>query len=220
MEATAASDPFELVAEGDADALRQALAANPALAGSVNGDGISLVRWALYRGRRDLAELVVAADPPLDVFDAAAVGDAEQLTRLLDHDPSLASARSGDGFTALHFAAFLGGAPCAQILLDRGADAAAVADNPMRVQPLHSSVAAGQDEVSLLLVRAGAPLDDAQQGGYRPLHEAAHTGNRRVLDLLIAAGADPGVRTDDGATALDLAEAAGHHELVAALTPR
>ena len=220
MAPTVPTDPFELMAHGDAATLGRALEDDPDLAGSVNAAGVSLVRWALYVGRRDLAALVLAADPPLDVFDAASVGDAERLTRLVEHDPTLVKAHSSDGFTALHFAAFLGGAPCAQILLDHGADPAAVASNPMQVQPLHSSVAAGQDEVSLLLVRAGAPLDDAQQGGYRPLHEAAQAGNRRVLDLLLAAGADPDVRTDDGSTALDLAEAHGHHELAAALSPR
>ena len=212
-------NPFRAVAEGDLDALEAALVKDPSLAGDANPDGVSLVRWALYRGRRDMADVILAHDPPLDVFDAAAVGRAERLDKVVHHDRSLASARSSDGFTPLHFAAFLGTAECAAILLRVGADPAVVASGAMTVQPLHSAAASGNIDVARLLLDAGAPIDATQSGGYTALHEAAHTGNEALVALLLERGADVSVTTDEGQTAADLAAAAGHDDLATRLRP-
>ena len=212
-------NPFRTVTEGDADALRAALDNDPSLAGDANADGVSLVRWALYHGRRDLAEVILAHDPPLDVFDAAAVGRADRLDKLVRHDRSLASARSSDGFTPLHLAAFLGTAECAAILLSVGADPAAVASGGMTVQPLHSAAASGNVEIARLLLDTGAPVDATQSGGFTPLHEAARSGKTALVDLLLAHGADVTITTDAGQNAADLAADADNPALAALLRP-
>jgi ankyrin repeat protein len=210
-------DVFTAVAQGDDDELATALTADPALAAAVDDAGVSLVRWALYLGRRDLAARILEAEPPLDVFDSTAVGDVERLSEVLAADPSLASSRSGDGFTALHFAAFLGTEACARALLDAGADPAARATGTMDVQPLHSAAAARNVGVARLLLAAGAPVDATQTGAFTALHEAANNGDEPFVDLLLAAGADPGRTTDGGQTASDLASASGHPDLAARL---
>jgi len=210
-------NPFRAVVEGNADALEAALDKDPSLAGDANADGVSLLRWALYHGRRDLADAILAHDPPLDVFDAAAIGRAERLSKVVHHDRSLASARSSDGFTPLHLAAFLGTAECAAILLSVGADPAAVASGPMMVQPLHSAAAAGNVDVARLLLDAGAPVDATQSGGFTPLHAAARSGNVPLVDLLLDRGADVSRSTDAGQTAADLAADAGHADLATRL---
>ena len=212
-------NPFRAVAEGNTDALEAALDRDPSLAGDANADGVSLVRWALYHGRRDLAERILAHDPPLDVFDAAAVGRAERLSKVVHHDRSLASARSSDGFTPLHLAAFLGTAECASILLAVGADPASVSSGAMTVQPLHSAAAAGNVDIARLLLDAGAPVDATQSGGFTPLHEAAHSGNEPLVALLLDHGADPALANDAGKTAADLAADAGHADLATRLRP-
>ncbi len=216
---TRGMNPFRAVAEGNAEALAVALDKDPSLAGAANPDGVSLVRWALYHRRRDLAEMILAHDPPLDVFDAAAVGRAERLDQVVHHDRSLASARSSDGFTPLHLAAFLGTAKCAAILLGVGADPAVVASGAMTVQPLHSAAASGNVEVARLLLDAGAPVDATQSGGFTPLHEAARSGNEPLVDLLLARGADRAITTEAGQTPADLAADAGHLELATRLRP-
>ncbi len=210
-------DLFALVADGDADGLRNALEADPTGAGARNDDGVSLVRWALYRGRRDLADIVVAAEPPLDIFDATSTGDLTRMRALLADDPALARAHSADGFTALHFAAFLATEAEATALLEAGADPAARANGVMDVEPLHSAAAAYNLAVARLLVEHGAPVNDTQAGGFTPLHEAALSNQRELVDLLLAAGADASMATDEGQTAADLATEHGHTELAAAL---
>jgi ankyrin repeat protein len=212
------SDPFALLAAGaDVAELADALRADPALAASRDAQGVSLVLQARYRGRLDAVEAILAADPPLDAFDAAALGRADVLAPALDADGGVAQARSGDGFTPLHLAAFFGHADTARLLLDRGADPAAVADNPMRVQPLHSAVAGRHGDLAALLVERGAPVNAAQHGGWTPLHAAAQHGDEALVDLLLGAGADPAAANDDGRTPADLADAAGHPTLAARL---
>jgi len=56
---------------------------------------------ALYRGNRERADDLLAAEPTLDVFEAAAVGRSDRLRELLDEDPSRANAFGDDGFHPL-----------------------------------------------------------------------------------------------------------------------
>jgi ankyrin repeat protein len=150
---------------------------------------VSEVRAALYRGDRELARTLVDAGAPVNEFDAAALGDVERLRTLLADDPEVARTWSADGFTALHFAAFLGGADAVRVLLDAGADVHAVARNDMRVQPLHSAAALGDREACRLLLDAGADPNAAQHGGYVPLDEAELNGKAELAELLRSRGA-------------------------------
>jgi len=118
-----------------------------------------------------------------------AVGRVDRGRELLDADPSLVSAWTQDGFTALHFAAFFGNPEGARLLIECGADVSAVARNAMRVQPLHSAVAAGQVEIGRMLLDAGADPSAEQQDGFLPLDAANQNGDEAMRELLLAHGA-------------------------------
>src|SRR4051794_38548568 len=148
---TLPDDFFAAVDSGDTTTVRTLLDHDAALARARDASGVSAVRHALYRGQREVAELVAAVADALDAFDLAALGDAQRLADLVRLDPLAASTFSEDGFTALHFAAFLGGADAAKVLLAAGADVAAVAQNAMRVQPINSAAAGRTEVVALLL---------------------------------------------------------------------
>ena len=49
---------FELLQAGDADGLRRILQQDPAFSEARDSTGVSLLMHSLYRGRRDLAELI------------------------------------------------------------------------------------------------------------------------------------------------------------------
>jgi ankyrin repeat protein len=220
MPRTSDADLFAAIDAGDGEAVRAALAADSTLAAARDADGVSATMHALYHGQAAIAEELAAALPELDVFEAAALARSDRARELLSADPSLAAARSPDGFTALHYPAFFGGdeaAATARALLDAGADVNARSTNDFWVLPLHSAVAGNHEAVAAVLIDAGADVNARQRHGWTPLHGAAQHGASATVDRLLAAGADRSARHDDGATAADLASAAGHEALAARL---
>lgn len=182
---------FESIKAGNIDAVRAAVKDDPSVAASRDDDGRSAVRAALYVHKQDVADVLLEAKPELDIFDAAAAGDVDRLTQLLDGDPDLVGAYSEDGYTALHFAAFFARGKALRLLLDRGADVGAVARNDMRVQPLHSAVAANSREIVAALLAAGADPNAKQQGGFTPLMAAEQNEKESdLVRLLIDHGAE------------------------------
>ena len=163
---------FESIKAGDIDAVRAAVKEDPGVAASRDEDGRSAVRAALYVHKQDIADVLLEAEPELDVFDAAAAGDVDRLTELLDADADLVNTYSEDGYTPLHFAAFFSRGPAVRLLLDRGADVGAVSKNDMEVQPLHSAVAADARQVVAALLQAGADVNARQRDGFTPLMAA------------------------------------------------
>jgi ankyrin repeat protein len=144
---------------------------------------------ARYHGRTDLVETIREHAGALDVFEAATVGDLDRVRALLDEDASRATEFSADGFTALHFAAFFGQPAAVALLLERGADPAAVSKNQMRVMPLHSAAAVRDVESARLLLDAGAPVNAKQQDDFTPLMEAQQNGDVELERLLRERGA-------------------------------
>jgi ankyrin repeat protein len=195
-----ADELFALLDRGDPRAVRELLARRPEAALARDTEGLSAVRHAAYRGAELLAA-VLAAQPPLDGFDAALVGDLERLA-----EPE---AWSEDGFSALHLAVFGRQVEAAQALLDRGADPEALArhaDPNLRIRPLHTATAFGGDVATArTLLDGGADPNGRSAGGSTPLHNAAQVGNRELVELLLERGADPAIRLPDGRTAAALA---------------
>lgn len=197
---------FELIDAGDEQGLCDELDLDPDLAGVRNADGLSPVLYALYNGKSHLVAPILVANPPLDVFDSAAVGRTRGLEELLDAEPALAKAWSGDGFTALHLAAFFGQEEAAKILLESGAEVDLVARNAtIHVTPLHSAAAGSHPGIVKLLLEHGADPNAAQDGGFTPLHSAAQNDDRESAEALLEAGADPSLANDEGKTPADLA---------------
>lgn len=182
---------FESIRAGDIEAVRAAVGDDPSLASARDDTGLSALRAALYVHKQDIADVLLEAGPELDVFDAAAAGDVERLTELLDGDPELVGAWSEDGFNPLHLAAFFDRGKTVRLLLDRGADVGAVARNDMKVQPLHSAVAANSREIVAALLTAGADPNARQQGGFTPLMAAEqHEEEGEMVRLLMDHGAE------------------------------
>jgi ankyrin repeat protein len=201
---------FAAIDAGELGTVEALLSTDPALAGARDPEGVTPLMRATYGGRSDIVEAIRAAAPAPDVFESAAsAGGADRLRELLDEDPARATAYSGDGFTALHFAAYFGGLPAARLLLQRGAEVDAAGRGWMTGTPLHSAASSGNAAVAHLLLSSGADPNARQSGGWTPLHAAARNGDLALVERLLVAGADPSARNDEGRTAADLADEHG-----------
>src|SRR5687767_14265468 len=105
---------------------------------------MSAILDALYAGRHEEVEQLLASDPELDVFEAAALGRTYRVVELVEADPTSAGAfREPDGFTPLHLAAYFGGPVVVRALLEAGVDPDPPARNAAGMRPLHSAAATG-----------------------------------------------------------------------------
>src|SRR5438132_9226913 len=155
---------------------------------------------ALYRGRQDRVDELLAAGPALTVHEAAALGNTERLRELLDDDPARADEFGDDGFHPLGLACFFGHVDAARLLLERGADVDALSRNEhIQTAAIHAAAAAeGKDEsvryelVKLALERGADP--NLRQGGgdegFRAIDAARQNGDKRVAERLLAHGAE------------------------------
>jgi len=211
------SDVIAAVQSGDAEKLRGLLHEDPALAAAKDANGVSAVMHAFYYRRPEIADLLLAAKSELDIFEATAAGKADKVSEILKRDPQAVKSWSGDGFSALHFAAFFNQPEIATILIRHGADVSAASKNPMKVAPLHSAAAAHSGGIVRILVENGAPANARQDGGWTALHEAAQIGDVEMVKTLLEHGADPQARSDSGMTTTEMA-AKGHEEIVTLLS--
>jgi ankyrin repeat protein len=212
---------FEAIRSGNDAAVDSAVGANPALLDARDKTGLSPVIAAATSGHTKmacrLADLEALSADGLDVFDAAATGNVTAVANLLSGGQASVDDPGPDGYTALHFAAYLGQLEVARLLLGRGADPNAVAMNGSRVTPLHSAVAARHRDIAGLLLALGGSPNAVQHGGVTPLHSAASNGDEAIVDMLLLRGADATRAGDNGKTPIDLAEENGHGALAGVL---
>ncbi len=152
------------------------------------------------------------------LIDAARQGDVEAVRSLLASGAD-ANTRPGDGMTALHWAAELGHAAVAEVLLSAGAEVEA----KTRIgayTPLHLAGRGGHGPVARALLDAGAdPQAVTTNTGVTPLHlAAAAVDGAEVVTALLESGAVVNAReASSGQTPLMFAVAYNRTEAVVAL---
>lgn len=98
--------------------------------------------------------------------------------------------RLEDGRTLLHVAAQTGHEAVVRLLLEHGADVAAVdkqgaARSRKRMTPLHVAAAAGHIALVGLLMDFGADMRARDKQGMTPLHLAIRNGHKGVVNLFL-----------------------------------
>ncbi|WP_167882252.1 ankyrin repeat domain-containing protein [Leptospira langatensis] len=206
------SDIFQMIAAGQKAQVIYSLREAPDLCSKQNAEGITPVLFALYFGKEDIVQAYLTLGIPLNLYEAAALGNEERVRELIEGNPSLVHSYSPDGWTPLHLSAHFGHISLIKYLLDKGADIHAKSKSKFSLgnTALHSAVASWKTDAVALLLEYGANPNFTQEGGFSPLHIAAsRQGSEQIVHLLLQKGADPDLKTEDGKTARDIAAERG-----------
>lgn len=138
------------------------------------------------------------------LFSAISANNMEEVSRIIDKNPSLIKSRKILGQTVLHEAARYGYPEITQYLIDKGANVNSACFS--HLTPLHIAVEKDNIEIVDLLLKSSA---DINARGYRdkftPLHLAIFNKNIKMAKFLLDHGADPNVKDRSRRTALELA---------------
>ncbi|MCC6151579.1 MAG: ankyrin repeat domain-containing protein [Planctomycetes bacterium] len=212
-----AQEIFAALKAGDLDAFKKQLAGNSALANARNEQGVSLLMQARYDFRQPFIEVILKHRTGLDVFEAAALGKLDKLTKVLDVEPDAVNDWSPDGFQPMHLAAFFAQPDTLRLLLERGGHIGIHSKNPLNVRAIHCAAAGRSLDCVRTLLEKGSDPNARQAGGFTPLHSAAQNGSVEMVKALLSKGAVRSSKTDDGKMAVDFAKEKGHTDVIALL---
>jgi ankyrin repeat protein len=201
------------VKKGNMEAIQATLAAQPDLLNQPNESGQRAYLLAKYYRQEAAADYLLRQGAELDFFDQCVAGQTEKVMAEIGSHPERLEARSSDGWTPLHLAAFFGYPALAEALLAKGAAVDCRSSNDMQNTPLHAAVAGRRKNMVQFLLEHGADANARQSGGWTALQGAAQNGDREAIEMLIANGAHVNARADNNQSALDLALMRGHQEI-------
>jgi ankyrin repeat protein len=210
------SDLITAIKAGEFVRVKALVSADPSLVNARSSTGESAILAAVYGGRKEIANLLVARGATLTLYEACAAGEYDRVERLLECGAPV-NACSDDGWTPLHLAAFFGHEKVTELLIAHAADVHARSRNANGNTPLHAALAANQKMAAGLLIGGGADVNAVDAAGWRPLHLAAAHNNLDVMKALIAQGADVSAANAEGLTPLAFARQHNHREAAALL---
>jgi ankyrin repeat protein len=211
---------IDAATQGNVAKVKEMLQTDPSLAQSRDEHGLSIVLKATYYGMRDVVEVLLASGVQLNIFEAAATGQTDRVRTLIEQDPALVNSYSPDGFAPLGLAAFFGHEEIVDVLLAAGAEVSAPSREAMKLTPLASALATGQNQIARTLIEHGAHVNAKGDQDVTPLHTAAARGNIEAANFLLEHGADIHATTTDGKKPIAYAEERNHPEMVNFLKDR
>ena len=136
-----------------------------------------------------------------------------EIVKLLLEKGAWANAESlADGITPLQVAADRGYVPCAEALLDAGAEINYCQDNG--VTALYKAAECGRLQVINLLLARGAKVQGGSSYASDPLYAAALNGHLACVQALLTASSSMMTGKEYGYSALNAAAAKGHTEIL------
>ncbi len=201
------ADIFKLIETEDSAQLELLLESQADLSQMHPQMGVTPLLYALYLRKPEalVQQLWQRRKARANLFEKAAMGDISGLKEILEDSSIDLNAPAADGFSALHLACYFGQAEIVALLLKEGADVGVVVPSN-QLRPLNSAVAARSLEIVQLLLARNPEIDAQQAGGYSALHAAAKHGDLEIVRRLVEAGANPKLESEQGETAIDLAQ--------------
>jgi len=160
--------------------------------------------------------LTESSEPPMSLQEAAAIGDINMVSSLLEKGTEVDSWDDSLRKTALQHAAMRGHREVVALLISKGARIDAQDDYPGGTS-LDYAAEGGHKEIVELLITNGADVNAKRlyhPEGDTPLHSAARTGQKDIVELLLAHGADVNHDNNNGFAPLHYAVQRNNLDLV------
>ena len=146
------------------------------------------------------------------LFEAAAHHDALRVKRILATGADINHRSDPGGLTALLIASYVGDVGIVRELLAHKADPNI--ENADHELALHACAASANFEIVQMLINAGSQIDHRDQHKRTPLIVHSQQGHSDTVSLLLTKRADVNAFDQDAVTALHVAAANGHREVV------
>ena len=207
-----------------------------------NGEGETPLILATRKGDTRIMEIVIANGADVDkafetsrfdkgitaLMEAAEDNNSEAIKILIEKGKALVD--KTDKYsenpilgglmynrTALMRAVEFNNAKAVEALIECGADMEGKYDKINRWTPLFEATTHGFTETAIVLIKNGAKLNERDSSGWTALMWAASMKHPLIVKELIKQGADKTLKHPGGETALDLAKAGNHFEIVGIL---
>ncbi len=153
------------------------------------------------------------------LMDAVTRNDVAAVKRLIAQGVNVSELDANQD-APLVMAAYKGYSEIVKLLLEAGADVAAV-DPGMKATALHAAAYAGRTEAARLLIQYKIDIDkQGPYNGYTALHDAIWQNNVETAKVIIDAGANLNLKSHSGQTPLDFAKAKNATQIVAMIEQR
>lgn len=203
----------EYIETGNFQDLELLLSKNPELLKQQTSHDISPLLLACYYNKPQIIQTLLKHTTSITIHEACAVGLKHPIELMIKHKKDIVDEMSTHGFPPLTIASHFNQVDIVRTLLLNYANPNIASQNGFNVLPLHTALSNNNNEISKMLIEAGAAVNVAQEGNITPLHLAAQHGNIDLIILLLENGARIEIKTSLGDTASDLASAKGFHEL-------
>ncbi|XP_055886580.1 transient receptor potential cation channel subfamily A member 1-like isoform X2 [Biomphalaria glabrata] len=153
-----------------------------------------------------------------DLFPFAQNGNAKEVARIVQTDPSRLHVKNNQGQNALHLASLKGHQQVVEVLIEFHPDLDVV-DNHGNTA-LHLAVSSKKPEIIDLLLKSGANPTIKNHLHMMPIHVAAELNNIDVVNVLLDNGVDANWTGESGMTALHYAAAKDNGEVMKVMMQR